>query len=104
MITKHIGAKVDVYNTFHDFIKEVLKVLKIHYLTAIMYTQCPALQAVVDMCELSVQLWNIHECMSVVGSYSYLEVYILCLTHLRVSVNLLSFIHCCTSFLACYRI
>jgi hypothetical protein len=30
-----------------------------------MYMQCPTLQAVVDMCELSVQLWNMHACMHV---------------------------------------
>jgi len=31
MVTTHIGTKVEVYNTVFGFIKELLKVLKIHY-------------------------------------------------------------------------
>jgi hypothetical protein len=32
MVTKHIGAKAEVYNTIFGFIKELLKVLKTYYL------------------------------------------------------------------------
>jgi hypothetical protein len=31
MITKHIGAKAEVYNTSFGFIKELLKVLKTYF-------------------------------------------------------------------------
>jgi len=31
MVTKHIGAKTEVYNTIFGFIKELLKVLKTYF-------------------------------------------------------------------------
>jgi hypothetical protein len=40
MVTKHIGAKAEVYNTIFGFIKELLKVLKTYFYEAYSLLGC----------------------------------------------------------------
>jgi hypothetical protein len=44
LVTKHIGAKAEVYNTVFGFIKELLKVLKTYFYEVSNFLGCHMMQ------------------------------------------------------------